>query len=53
MDVQVGWRFQRQHGEVSAGILNLVGHDYRLDPLSGLPEFARERVFFGRLKLYF
>ena len=53
VDVQLGWRFPRQSGEVSAGILNLLGGDHRLDPLSGLPEFARERVFFGRLKLYF
>ena len=53
LNVQFGWRFPRQKGEVSLGILNLVGADYRLAPLSGLPEFARDRVFFGRLKLYF
>ena len=53
MNVQIGWRFPRQRGEVSAGILNALGRNYRLDPLSAQPEFARERVFFGRLKLYF
>jgi tetratricopeptide (TPR) repeat protein len=53
VNLQLGWRFPRQLGEVSAGVLNALGNDYRLDPLSGLPEFARERVFFGRLKLYF
>lgn len=53
VNLQCGWRFPRQHGEISAGILNLIGGDYRLDPLSGLPDFARKCVFFSQLKLYF
>lgn len=52
-NVRFGWRFRRNHGEVAAGIMNVVGDDYRLHPLSAYPELPRERVFFARLVLSF
>jgi len=53
VNVELGWRARRRFAEFSVGVLNLLGTDYRLDPLNSLPEFARERVFFGRVKLTF
>jgi tetratricopeptide (TPR) repeat protein len=52
-NVRCGWRFRRNHGEIAAGILNLGGDDYRLNPLNAYWELPRERVFFGRLVLNF
>jgi tetratricopeptide (TPR) repeat protein len=51
LDLQLGWRSRRRQVEVSVGVLNLLGKDYQLDPLSSLPEFARERVYFGQVRL--
>jgi hypothetical protein len=53
INLQAGWRFKHNRGEFSLGALNLGGGDYRLDPLSGYPELAHERVFFTRLQLNF
>ena len=52
-NVFVGYRFRRQRGELSFGVLNLAGTDYRLNPLSLYSELPRERVFVGRLKVNF
>lgn len=35
------------------GLLNVFDEDYRLEPLSALPDLPRERVFFARLRLNF
>lgn len=53
MNLFAGWRFKRQRGEVSAGLLNLTDQDHRLNPLNGLAEVPRERVFVARLRLNF
>ena len=53
VDLDMGWRFPGQCGEISVGVLNLMGDDYRLAPLSAVHEMPRERVFFARLRLNF
>jgi hypothetical protein len=52
-DAFVGWRFPRRHGEVTFGVLNLNGTDYRLNPLNLHPELPRERVFVGQVTFTF
>jgi Flp pilus assembly protein TadD len=52
-DMEAGWRLARQRGEVSVGLLNLLNQDYRLHPLSAIPDLPRERVLFARLRLSF
>jgi outer membrane receptor protein involved in Fe transport/Tfp pilus assembly protein PilF len=51
IDLELGWRFPREKGALSVGIMNLSDDDYRLAPISGLGELPRERVFFVRLWL--
>ena len=51
IDAEVGWRFPRQRGEISMGVMNLLDDDYRLAPLSGLPEFPRQQTVFARLRM--
>lgn len=53
LDLEAGWRFARQTGQFSVGLLNVLNEDYRLAPLSALPELPRERVLFARLRLNF
>jgi outer membrane receptor protein involved in Fe transport len=52
-NVFVGYRLQRQRGELSFGVLNLTDTDYRLNPLNAYAEMPRERVYAVRLKLNF
>jgi hypothetical protein len=49
----VGWRFRRQRGDVTFGVLNLAGGDYHLNPLNSYPELPHERVFTAQLRLRF
>jgi tetratricopeptide (TPR) repeat protein len=53
LDLEVGWRFPRQLGEISTGVLNALDSDYRIDPLTATPELPRSRVLFARLRLNF
>ena len=48
-----GWRFRRNTCELSAGVLNLSGTDYQLEPLTSYNELPRDRTFFVRCKLTF
>ncbi|HEY2952050.1 MAG TPA: TonB-dependent receptor, partial [Verrucomicrobiae bacterium] len=48
-----GYRFPRQRGDVTLGLLNLTGQDYRLSPLNFYSELPRERVFYARLRFRF
>jgi tetratricopeptide (TPR) repeat protein/outer membrane receptor protein involved in Fe transport len=48
-----GYRLRRQRGELSLGVLNLAGTDYRLNPLNAYEELPRDRVFVARLKINF
>ena len=53
VNLQVGKRFFHRHAELSAGILNLTGQDYRLNPLNLHSETPRNRVFYTQLKFQF
>jgi len=48
-----GWRFWRQRGEISVGLLNVGNEDHRLSPLTPYNELPHERVLLGRVKLNF
>jgi Flp pilus assembly protein TadD len=45
-----GWRFPRQRGDFTFGVLNVAGRDYHLNPLNSYPELPRDRVFTIRLR---
>ena len=45
LNLMAGYRFRRQHGEISVGVLNLTDTDYNLNPLNAYTELPRERVF--------
>ncbi|MEW6160571.1 MAG: TonB-dependent receptor, partial [Verrucomicrobiota bacterium] len=47
----LGYRFRNRIAEVSLGVLNIGGQDYRLNPLNLHAELPRERTFAARLKL--
>ena len=49
----LGYRFPRQHGYLSFGMLNAAGGDYHLDPLNVYAELPRERIWTVRLLLTF
>ena len=49
----VGYRFPRQHGEFSVGLLNVTDRDYKLNPLNPYVELPRERVVATRLRFRF
>jgi Flp pilus assembly protein TadD len=53
LNLMVGYRLRRQHGEISLGVLNLTDTDYHLNPLNAYTELPRERVFVARLKINF
>ena len=48
-----GWRFRRNTCELGAGVLNITGTDYQLEPLTSYNELPRDRTFFVRCKLTF
>ncbi len=52
-NVVAGWRFHRNRGEISCGLLNLTGQDYRLLPLNPYEELARDRTVVVRCRLSF
>ena len=52
-NVFLRYRLRRQRGELSVGVLNLAGIDYKLNPLNPYAELPRERVFVARLKVNF
>jgi len=47
-NIFAGWRMRRQKGELSLGVLNLAGANYKLNPLNPYSELPRERVFVAR-----
>jgi hypothetical protein len=49
----LGYRFRRNVGDISVGLLNASGMDYRLAPLNAYAELPRERVVAARLRLRF
>jgi Tfp pilus assembly protein PilF len=48
-----GYRFPRQYGDFTVGLLNLIGTDYHLNPLNYYAELPRERVLWLQLRLNF
>jgi outer membrane receptor protein involved in Fe transport len=53
LNLFAGWRFARRRFEVSLGVLNVLGENYRLNPLNSYPNLPHERVFTARLGLNF
>ncbi len=53
LNAYAGWRFFRNQCELSVGLLNITGTDYRLEPLNYYTELPRERTFFARVKISF
>ncbi|MEA3213478.1 MAG: hypothetical protein QOE70_6535 [Chthoniobacter sp.] len=49
----VGYRFPRNRGELSVGVLNLLDTDYQLEPLSPYAELPHERTLVVRCRLSF
>ena len=52
-NVLAGYRFHRNQCEVSAGLLNVTGQDYRLLPVNPYEELARDRTLVVRCRLSF
>jgi Tfp pilus assembly protein PilF len=48
-----GWRFPRQHGDLTLGVLNIGGGDYHLNPLNTYAELPHSRVFYAQLRFRF
>jgi len=48
-----GYRFPRRRAELSVGLLNLAGQDYRLNPLNLHGDLARERTLVVNCKFNF
>jgi Tfp pilus assembly protein PilF len=52
-NLYLGWRFYDRHAEVEFGLLNLIGHDYHLSPLTVYSELPRSRVYEVLVKFEF
>ncbi|HWD94392.1 MAG TPA: TonB-dependent receptor [Verrucomicrobiae bacterium] len=48
-----GYRFPQRHAELTLGLLNLTGQNYRLNPLNVYNELPRERTLAVRLNVNF
>ncbi len=48
-----GYRFARNTGQISLGVLNLLDEDYRLSPLTPFPDLPRARTAVIRCRLNF
>jgi outer membrane receptor protein involved in Fe transport len=53
LGIQAGYRLPNQRGDITLGVLNLTGEDYRLNPVTPYNELPRERVFMARLRVKF
>ena len=49
----LGYRFRKNLGDVSIGVMNATDTDYKLNPLNTYTELPRERVMAARLRLRF
>lgn len=49
----VGYRCPRQYGDITLGVLNATGENYRLNPVTPYAELPREAVFYARLRFRF
>jgi tetratricopeptide (TPR) repeat protein len=53
INAMVGYRFWRNQGEVSVGVLNIAGTDYQLSPLNPYGDIARQRTAVVSCRLCF
>lgn len=53
LNAMVGYRFDENRCEVSAGVLNITNADYRFSPLSPYGNIARERTMVLRCRISF
>lgn len=53
IDIWLGYRFRKNLGDVSVGLLNVSDSEYRLNPLNPYAEMPRERVIATRIRLRF
>jgi outer membrane receptor protein involved in Fe transport len=53
LNALAGYRFPRNYGEISVGVLNLLDTDYQLEPLSPYLELPHERTLFVRCRVTF
>jgi len=53
LNLTVGWRFPKQRGEASVGVLNALGEGNHLSPLTVYTDQPHERVWYARVKLSF
>ncbi len=49
----IGYRFRRNYGDITVGLLNINDQNYRLNPLNYYNELPRERTFAARLRFNF
>ena len=52
-NLYIGWRFPRQRGDLTLGVMNVGGDDYHLNPLNSYAELPHERVYAAQLRLRF
>jgi len=53
LNFYVGYRFPRQRGDLTLGLLNIMNENYHLNPVTPYLELPRERVFQARLRFRF
>jgi hypothetical protein len=53
VNLLAGFRFWHRRVDIAAGILNVGGGDYELNPLNPYSELPRSRVYYGRVVLNF
>jgi outer membrane receptor protein involved in Fe transport len=53
LNLYAGYNFWRRRADITLGLLNATGDDYRLSPLNYYAELPRERVFYTRLRFNF
>jgi tetratricopeptide (TPR) repeat protein len=52
-NILAGYRFPRRHAELTVGLLNLAGQNYKLNPLNIYNELPRARTLAVRLNINF
>ena len=53
LNLFAGWEFPRRQAEITIGLLNVTGDDYRFSALNPLTELPRDRTLYMRLRLNF
>lgn len=53
VNLLAGWHFRNRRGDLTVGLLNATGEDYRLSPINYYTELPRERTLYTRLRFNF